>query len=122
MRPKRARIDIANLLLAAVMFHGYCLFMDYLIVWGGKLAVGNRWYLARASVFHGFVVVPIAGLFVAMPILLLLFPPRQIFSRRPRQHRHYDFTGTSPHDGVVHRTALCSKRRHFRQLLDMAVS
>lgn len=70
---KRARIDIGNLLLAAIMFHAYCLFMDYLIVWEANLPSEIGWYLSRARVFHGFVIVSIALLFVALPILLLLF-------------------------------------------------
>lgn len=64
----RAGRDIGNLLLAAAMFFGYCLFMDYLIVWQANLPHEIAGYLRRES----RLMVAIVPLSIAAPIALLL--------------------------------------------------
>lgn len=41
--------DLANLLLAAVMFWAYVAFMQYLIIWSGNLPEEIVWYLRRSQ-------------------------------------------------------------------------
>ncbi len=43
------RQDLANLLLAAVIFYGYTLVMQLLIVWSADLPSEIEWYLARGN-------------------------------------------------------------------------
>ncbi len=69
----KRNIDLGNLLLSAVMFHGYCLYMDYLIVWEANLPDEIIWYTERSEFFHGHLMWIIVLLYIALPTLLLLF-------------------------------------------------
>ncbi len=70
---RKINSDLGNLLLSAVMFHGYCLYMDYLIVWEANLPGEIIWYTERFSLFGEVLMWMSAGLYIGLPILLLLF-------------------------------------------------
>ena len=65
--------DCGNLLLAALMMHGYCLYMDYLIVWQTNLPGEIDWYLRRLQNSGSLLVWLFVCLCILLPIFLLLF-------------------------------------------------
>ncbi|MCW8193785.1 hypothetical protein F6455_03165 [Proteobacteria bacterium 005FR1] len=70
---RKARNDIGNMLLAAAMFHAYCLYMDFLIVWEANLPHEIAWYIDRSEPFGAALISTVAVLMIALPIFLLLF-------------------------------------------------
>lgn len=77
----RGGLDLGNLLLAALMFHAYCLYMDYLIVWEANEPGEIAWYLRRSEtlgvVYHWLLIL----VYLALPMALLLF---RAVKRSPR--------------------------------------
>lgn len=64
--------DLANLLLAFVLFWSYVSFMQYLIIWSGNLPEESPWYLNRASGGWEWLALLLIGFHFLVPFLLLL--------------------------------------------------
>ena len=75
-------LDLANLLLALVMFWSYVSFMQFLIIWSANLPEETPWYLRRSQGGWQFVVLLLMGLHFLLPILLLLM--RQMKCNAPK--------------------------------------
>ncbi len=69
------RQDLANLLLAAVVFYGYVLVMQLLIVWSPNLPREIEWYLARGN---GVGVAALAGLVACHGVAIVLLCSRRL--------------------------------------------
>jgi hypothetical protein len=69
------RQDLANLLFAAIMFYGYTLVMQLLIIWSANLPPENEWYLARGGAV-GFTA--LLGLVICHGLALALLLSRRV--------------------------------------------
>jgi hypothetical protein len=80
--PSRAadrRQDLANLLLAAVVFYGYTLVMQLLIIWSPNLPREIEWYLARGDSVG---VAAMIGLVACHTLAIVLLCSRRVKRQR----------------------------------------
>jgi hypothetical protein len=86
--PQRAAVDeklsadLANLILALLLFWAYVSFSQLLIIWSGDLPEENSWYLHRIGGGWKYLALAVVLLHFAVPLTLLLF--RGIKWRRKR--------------------------------------
>ncbi len=73
------RQDLANLLLAAVIFYAYTLLMQLLIIWSADLPREIEWYLARGN---GMSVAALAGLLACHVLAIALLVSRRLKRQR----------------------------------------
>ncbi|MDX1625266.1 MAG: hypothetical protein R3323_02025 [Wenzhouxiangellaceae bacterium] len=69
---RRRLQDLGNLLLAAISFHAYVFYMDFLIVWQGNLPHEVHWYLARADGGGRAVALALVATHLVVPFVILL--------------------------------------------------
>jgi hypothetical protein len=71
--PRRDFQDFGNLLLTYAMMWAYIAFTQYLIVWGEDLPVETSWFWPRATTSWRWLVVLVAALEFALPVVAMLF-------------------------------------------------
>ena len=71
--PPRDYQDFGNLLLTYSMMWAYIAFTQYLIVWAEDLPQETSWFWPRAATSWRYLVVPVAALEFALPVLAMLF-------------------------------------------------
>ena len=64
--------DLGNLLLAAVLFHAYTFYMDFLIVWQGNLPHEIAWWLQRGEGLAAIAGLGLVAFHMIVPFALLL--------------------------------------------------
>jgi hypothetical protein len=70
---KKALNDLANILLAFIMFWAYVSILQYVIIWSGNIPKEALWFNHRRHGGWGYLITLIASLQLAGPFLLLLF-------------------------------------------------
>lgn len=77
--------DLGNMLLAGVMFYGYIVYMNFLIIWSGNLPAEIQWFTERGDTTGLTIVILLVLFHIALPTALLMSrrikrSPRALFS------------------------------------------
>ena len=75
----KARVDLANLLMALALVWLYLAFSEYLIIWSANLPEEVTWYLARSE--HGWPALSIATALLQFAVPFALLVSRSVKSR-----------------------------------------
>ncbi len=75
--PRRTTADLGRLMLGLLVFWGYLVFMELLIVWNSDLGSDAPWYVLRVQHGWGIVAGIVAVFHFAVPFLLLIWPQVQ---------------------------------------------